>query len=125
MTTITGSSNVAVIKAGTQPAAGVMTIVTFSSRLDMCWMLSCCCNPVMTTATGTRYVAVIEAGIAPGVGVVTGIALFSRYNMCRVFTGCCNAVMAGTTGTNNSIMVHAANTIESDGVMAVFAGCCG
>ena len=86
MTTIAGSRNVAVIKTRTQPAVGVMAIVTFSSRLDMCRMLSCCCNPVVTTATGTRYVAVIETGIAPGNGVMTGIALFIRYNVCRVLT---------------------------------------
>lgn len=124
MTTIAGARYVAVVKACTQPGVGIMAIITFCSRLDMCWMLTCCCNPVMTTATGARYVAVIETGIAPGVGVMTAVALIIRHNMCRVLAGSSNAVMAGTTGANDSIMVHATNTIKSDGVMAIFTSCC-
>ena len=121
MTTIAGASYVAVIKASAQPGVGVMACITFSGSLDMCWVLSCRSNAVMTTAAGVRYVAVVKTGIAPGNGVMAGIALIISNNMCRVLTGSSNAVMTGITGTNDSVMIDTANTIESDGVVAILA----
>jgi len=121
MTTAAGVRYVAVIKACAQPGVGVMACITFSSSLDMCWMLSCGSNTVMTTAAGVRYVAVIKTDIAPGDSVMAGIALIIGNNMCRVHTGSSNAVMTGVTGTNDSVMVDTTNTIEGDGVVAILA----
>ena len=83
------------IKTGTEPCRGGMTVIAFIRGLDMCGGFTGRRVAVVAAAAGLGNVAMIKECSTPGVGVVASVALAIGCRVRGWFTCGDKAIMTG------------------------------